>query len=72
MDECAARLQPLVDHYKNPYNIKLSQKKNFRDMIVTTRSCPGDKKNLFKKNIFFSIASHNSYVFNGAGFISEI
>ena len=25
MDECAARLQPLADQYKNPYNTKLSQ-----------------------------------------------
>jgi len=25
MDECAARLQPLVDKYKNPENSKLSQ-----------------------------------------------
>ena len=25
MDECAARLQPLVDKYKDPDNIKLSQ-----------------------------------------------
>ena len=25
MDECAARLQPLVDQYKNPDNTKLSQ-----------------------------------------------
>ena len=44
MDECAARIQPLVDQYKNPDNTKLSQLKKFRDLIVTTRSCPGDKK----------------------------
>ena len=43
MDECAARLQPLVD------NTKLSQLKKFRDLIVTTPSCPGDKKISFKK-----------------------
>ena len=46
MDECAARLQPLADQYKNPDNTKLSHQKKFRDLIVTTRSCPGDKKSL--------------------------
>ena len=44
MDECAARIQPLVDQYKNPDNTKLSQLKKFRDLIVTTLSCPVDKK----------------------------
>jgi len=51
MDECAARLQPLVDQYKNPGNNKLSQKKKFRNLIVTTRSCPEDKKISFKKSL---------------------
>ena len=50
MDECAARLQPLVDQYKNPDNTKLSQYKKFRDLIVTIRSCPGDKKSLLNKD----------------------
>ena len=34
----------------NPDNTKLLQKKKFRDLIVTTRSCPGDKKINLKKN----------------------
>ena len=38
MDECVARLQPLVDKYKDTDNT------NRNDLIVTTRSCPGDKK----------------------------
>ena len=36
MDECAARLQPLVNQFK--------PRQKFRDLIVKTRSCPGDKK----------------------------
>jgi len=39
MDECAARLQPLVDQYKSRQNqIFIIEK--FRDLIVTTRFCP--------------------------------
>jgi len=29
IDECVARLQPLVDQYKNPDNTKLLQQKKF-------------------------------------------
>ena len=50
MDECAARLQPLVDQYELIQQQTFAIEK-FRDLIVTTRSCPGDKKYL---NIFFS------------------
>ena len=45
MDECAVRLQPLVDQYK-PRQYQTYAIEKFRDLIVTTRSCPGDKKNL--------------------------
>ena len=45
MDECAARLQPLVDQYKTIRHQTLATEK-FRDLIVTTRSCPWDKKSL--------------------------
>ena len=48
MDECAARLQPLVVQYKPIQHQSLASIK-FRDLIVTTRSCPGDKKSLLKK-----------------------
>ena len=54
MGECAVRLQPLVTQYKNPDNVKLSLQKKFRDLIVTTRSCPGDKK-IFIKKIFSQV-----------------
>ena len=51
MDECAARLQPLVDQYKTQTIHQTFAIEKFRDLIVTTRSCPRDKKNLFlKKN----------------------
>ena len=50
MDECAARLQPLVDQYK-PIQHETFTIEKFRDLIVTTRSCPGDKKIFFKKEI---------------------
>ena len=42
MDECAARLKPMVDQY--PDNTKLSDRKISRLNRITTRSCPGDKK----------------------------
>ena len=41
MDECAARLQPLVDQYKLRHQTFAIEK--FQDLIVTTPSCPGDK-----------------------------
>ena len=44
MDECAARLQPLVDQYK-PRQHQTFAIEKFRDLIVTTRSCPGNKQN---------------------------
>ena len=49
MDECAARLQPLVDQYKTQTIHQTFAIEKFRDLIVTTRSCPGDKKISFKK-----------------------
>ena len=47
MDECAARIQPLVDQYKHRQHQTFAIEK-FRDLLVTTRSCPGDKKSLLK------------------------
>ena len=47
MDECAARLQPLVDQYQ-PRQHQTFAIEKFRDLIVTTRSCPWDKKSLLK------------------------
>ena len=38
-DECAARLQPLVDQYKLKKKHQTFAKEKFRDLIVTTRSC---------------------------------
>ena len=49
MDECAARLQPLVDQYK-PIQHQTFVKEKFRDLIVTPRSCHGDKKISFKNS----------------------
>ena len=53
MDECAARLQPLVDQYK-PRQHQTFAIEKFRDLIVTTSSCPGDKKIFFQNfnNLF--------------------
>jgi len=51
MDECAARLQPLVDQYKTQTIHQTFAIEKFRDLIVTTRSCPGDKK-ISEKNKF--------------------
>ena len=48
MDECAARLQPLVDQYK-PIQHQTFTIEKFRDLIVTFRSCPGDKEISIKK-----------------------
>ena len=44
MDECAARLQQL-DQYK-PIQQQTFAIEKFRDLILTTQSCPGDKKSL--------------------------
>ena len=49
MDECAARLQPLVDQYKTQTIHQTFAIEKFRDLIVTTRSCPGDKQISFKR-----------------------
>ena len=43
MDECAARLEPLTDQYK-PIQHQTFEIEIFLDLIVTTRSSPGDKK----------------------------
>ena len=43
MDECAARLEPLIDQYK-PIQHQTFEIEIFIDLIVTTRSSPGDKK----------------------------
>ena len=47
IDEYAARLQPPVDQYK-PRQHQTFAIEKFRDLIVTTRSCPKDKKSLLK------------------------
>ena len=47
MDECAARLQPLVDQYKTQTSHQTFAIENFRDLIVTTRSGDWGQKNLF-------------------------
>ena len=50
----AARLQPLVEQYKKPTQHQTFAIEKFRDLIVITRSCPGDKKISLKlKNILF-------------------
>ena len=46
MDACAARLQPLVEQYK-PKQRQTYPIEKFRDLIVTTRLCPGYKKSLY-------------------------
>ena len=48
MDECVARLQPLVDQYQ-PIQHETFTIEKFRDLIVITRSCPGEK-NLLKNS----------------------
>ena len=47
IDEYAARLQPLVNQYK-PIQHQTFAIEKFRDLIVTTRSCPKDKKSVLK------------------------
>ena len=55
MDECAARLQPLVDQYK-PVHYQAFAIEKFPVLIVTTLSCLGDKRISFKEcNITISI-----------------
>jgi len=56
MDECSARLQPLVDQYKHRQHQTFAIEK-FRDLIVTTRSCPGGKNISLKKKTFYRIDS---------------
>ena len=41
MEKSAARLQPLVDQEK-PIQHQIFAIEKFQDLIVTTRSCPGD------------------------------
>ena len=53
MDECADRLKPMVDQYK-PRQHQTFAIEKFRDFIVKTRTCPGDKKISFKKIIYAS------------------
>ena len=48
MNECAARLQPLVDQYK-PIQHQTFPIEKFQDLIVTTQSY-GDKKISFKNS----------------------
>jgi len=46
MDECAARLQPLVDQYK-PRQHQTFATENFQDLIVTNPIMSWGQKNLF-------------------------
>ena len=48
MDECTARLQPLVDQYK-PGQHQTFAKEKFPDLILTPRSCTENKEYLLKK-----------------------
>ena len=48
MEKCAARLQPQVDQEK-PIQHQTFAIEKFQDLIVTTRSCPGDKNSSLKK-----------------------
>ena len=69
MDECAARLQPLVDQYK-PIQHQTFAIGKFQDLIATIRSCPEDKKISFKNKIlvhdtlFFSLFRYPYIVFS--------
>ena len=58
MDVCAARLQPLVDQYKTIQHQTFATEK-FRDLIVTTRSCPWVKKISFKKYLVCDCVGRN-------------
>jgi len=49
MDESAARLQPLADQFK-PIQHQTFPIEKFQDLIVTNRSCHGDKKISFKNS----------------------
>ena len=63
VDECAARLQPLSDHYKTLQHQTFAIEK-LRESIVTTQSCPGDKNKTLKKSkncpiyIYIFLCSH--------------
>ena len=51
-DKCVAILQPLADTNTKPLQNKTFAIEKFRDSIIITRSCPGDKTSLdFKKEI---------------------
>ena len=54
MDECTARLQPLVDQYKPKEHQPFAIEK-FRDLILTTWSCPGTKKISLKKKDYLKV-----------------
>ena len=41
MDECAGRIQPLVILFKHKLHQTFALRK-FQDLIITTRSCPGE------------------------------
>ena len=67
MDECAARLQSLVDQYKLRQHQTFAIEK-FQDLIVTTPFCPGDKKSLF----LIALSPREMYLqFNKLTFISS-
>ena len=57
MDECAARLQPLVDQYK-PRQHQTFAIEKFRDLIVTTTTT-GTKISLLKKVFKDSLSLHH-------------
>ena len=56
VDECAARLQPLVDQYK-PIQHQTFAIEKFRNLIVTTLSCPRDKKIFLTKEFYLSVVT---------------
>ena len=63
MDECAARLQLLVDQYK-PLQHQTYKIEKFRDSIVTTWSFPWDKN--------ISLKKENNDVYNSPLYINSI
>ena len=58
MDECAVRLQLLVDQYKLIQHQIFAIEK-FRYLIVTFRSCPGVKKIFLKKRLYYQYLSQS-------------
>ena len=62
IDECAARLQPMVHQYKPKQHQTFAIEK-FRDLIVKTRSCPGNKKISLKKLFVFLFISMILYFY---------